>query len=144
MKVWQSTISKCLLFYNLLLLKPLYKLIITDRRTGGQKKPLTGCPLIFWTLCFLQFLGLQSTLDNTFGHFCEAHKILISRMSFLKLINIWLKYGPLNVGHLILKSTFYTLICLSIFLWTEIFGTKIINRNTVQILSIFIRIWCKK
>ena len=38
---------------------------------------------------------------------------------------------------------FYTLIYLSIFLWTEIFETQK-NQNIEQILLIFIRIWCKK
>ena len=39
-EVWQSAISKRLLFYRLLPSKPLYKLTITgrqaDRQTGGQ------------------------------------------------------------------------------------------------------------
>ena len=38
MEVWQSAISKRLLFYCFQLSKPLYKLTITDR----QKKPLIG------------------------------------------------------------------------------------------------------
>ena len=38
----------------------------------------------------------------------------------------------------------YTLICLPIFLWTEIFWTKIRNQNIKQILRMFVRITCKK
>ena len=53
----------------------------SEKNVLQLKQEHTGCPLILWTLCFLQFLGLQSTLDKTFGHFCEAHKILISKMS---------------------------------------------------------------
>ena len=45
-KVWtclpRKVNSKHLLSYRLLLSKPLYKLTITGRRTGGQKKPLIG------------------------------------------------------------------------------------------------------
>ena len=41
----------------------------------------TGCPLLFWTLCFLPFIGFQSTYNKIFSHFRKAHKILISKMS---------------------------------------------------------------
>ena len=62
---------------------------------------------------------------------------------FLKLINIWPKYGHLNVGYLISKSTFLY-INLSLNIFTESFETKIRNQNIIQILVIFVRIWCNK
>ena len=52
---------------------------IYEMTMNFSKDGFTGCPLILWTF-FFPFLSLQSSLDKTFGHFCDAHKILISKM----------------------------------------------------------------
>ena len=51
---------------------------------------LTGCPLLLWTLCLLPFLGFQSSYDKNIGHFREAHKILILKMSLILKIGQYL------------------------------------------------------
>ena len=65
------------------------------------------CPLILCTLCILQFLGLQSTLDKKGGQFREAHKILTSVMSLILEIDqyltviwpsqCWVSYSKINI-----------------------------------------------
>ena len=80
----------------------------------------TGCPLLLWTLCFLPFLGFQSTQDKNVGHFHEAHKILISKMSLILKIDqyltkiwppqCWVPYFKINIS----KEVFVTVTGLSI------------------------------
>ena len=103
--------------------------------------------MTIWWVVFLKCFQYRVSTNKTFGHFCEAHKILISKChKFSRLINIWPKYGPLNamMGTWLLNKDFYTLIFLSIFLLIKIFENNIRNQNIIHILLIFGRIWCEK
>ena len=69
--------------------------------------PVQGVHQCFGYFVFLQFLSLQSTLDKTFGPFCEDHKILISEMSLIFIIDqylteiwpsqCWVPYLKINI-----------------------------------------------
>ena len=83
--------------------------------------------LILWTLCF----------------FCNFSA---SKLNWTTLLVIFVK--PTNRVRSMLctwfqKQHFCTLICLSIFLWTEIFETQIRNQNMIRIL-IFVRYGVRK
>ena len=68
----------------------------------------TGCPLLLWTLCFLPFIGIQSTYNKNFGNFCKAHKILNWKMSLILKIDqylteiwppqCWIPYFKINIS----------------------------------------------
>ena len=95
----------------------------------------TGCPLMLWTLCFLQFLGLKSTLVI----FVNSTKFLFQKChTFLNLINIWLKYGPLNVGYLICKSTFlYVNLSLNISLKRNLWNQNKTKKHSTDLINLY-------